>query len=52
MPKLAISTEEREDDASRIIELCKGMRPAYKMECGFCAIEKGALLPMVVFFHP
>ncbi len=51
-PRLAISTEEKEDDTFRIIELCKSLQPAYKMECGYCAIENGLLLPMVVFFHP
>jgi FkbM family methyltransferase len=51
-PRLAISTEERADNISRIIELCKELQPAYTMDCGYCAIENGSLLPMVVFLHP
>lgn len=51
VPKLAISTEEKDDDAAHIIELTQRLQPKYKTECGYCAIVDNRVYPMVVFFH-
>ena len=50
-PRMAISTEETADNPQSIITLCRKLQPAYETDCGYCAIENGIVLPMVVFFR-
>lgn len=50
-PRLAISTEEALDVPAQVIRLVRQIQPAYRTTCGYCAIEGGKIVPMVVFFE-
>jgi FkbM family methyltransferase len=50
-PRLAISTEETSDNPAAIIPLVRSLGPAYKMQCGYCALVNGSVMPMVLRFY-
>ena len=49
MPRLAISTEEDLDRPGPLAALVSSLQPAYRKDCGYCAIEDGKIVPMVLF---
>ena len=50
-PRLALSTEEVEDDPYRIAVLAKKIQPAYEVKCGPCLLHPGEMYTDVMFFR-
>lgn len=52
-PRLAVATDHRDDDAERIPEAVRAIRPGYRQECSACYVSARRLLilPSVLLFH-
>jgi FkbM family methyltransferase len=51
-PRLALSTEEKEDDPSEIRSLVLSLQPSYQMACGICSVGEMKVNPDVLLFRP
>ena len=51
-PRLALSTEEKEDDPAEIRSLVLSLQPSYQMACGICSVGGLKVNPDVLLFHP
>ena len=52
-PKLALSTEEKEDNASEVRAAVMQLQPSYRMACGICSVASGVRVnPDVLLFRP
>jgi FkbM family methyltransferase len=52
-PRLALSTEEKEDDPAEIRALVLSLQPSYQMACGLCSIgDHLKVNPDVLLFRP
>ncbi len=50
-PRLAISTEEPEDDPVKVAEVVRRLWPGYAMQCGACIVRDFRIYPLVLYFH-
>jgi FkbM family methyltransferase len=50
-PRLALSTEEKEDIPAEIRALVLRLQPAYTMACGICSVENYAVNPDTLLFR-
>jgi FkbM family methyltransferase len=50
-PRLAISTEEREDNGAEIRSLVLYLQPSYKAACGVCSVGNWRVNPDVLLFR-
>jgi FkbM family methyltransferase len=50
-PRIALSTEEDEDDPAGLRALVATIEPAYRVRCGPCSLAAGLLHPDVLLFH-
>ena len=50
-PRLAISTEEDNDDPGRIINIIDDLHLGYRRQCGQCALRGYSVFPEVLFFY-
>jgi FkbM family methyltransferase len=51
-PRLALSTEEKEDNANEIHSLVMRLQPSYRMACGLCSVAAGLRVnPDVLLFR-
>jgi FkbM family methyltransferase len=50
-PRLALSTEEANDNAAGIAALTKSIQPAYEMKCGPCLLDGRDVYTDVLFFR-
>jgi FkbM family methyltransferase len=51
-PRLALSTEELEDNPAEIRSVVLSLQPAYQMACGLCSIGALKVNPDVLLFRP
>ena len=51
-PRLALSTEEKEDDPAQIRSLVLSLQPSYQMACGICSVGAMKVNPDVLLFRP
>ena len=51
-PRLALSTEEKEDDPTEIRSLVLSLQPSYQMACGICSVGELKVNPDVLLFRP
>jgi FkbM family methyltransferase len=51
-PRLALSTEELEDNPAQIRSLVLSLQPSYRMACGICSIDGLKVNPDVLLFQP
>jgi FkbM family methyltransferase len=51
-PRLALSTEEIEDNPARIRSVVMALQPSYQMACGICSIGALKVNPDVLLFRP
>lgn len=51
-PRLAISTEELEDNAAEIKATVLALQPSYRMACGVCSVNNLRVSPDVLLFRP
>lgn len=50
-PRLALSTEEKEDDPAEIRSFVLGLQPAYQVVCGICSVGDYKVNPDVLLFQ-
>jgi hypothetical protein len=51
-PRLALSTEEQEDNANEVRSLVMQLQPSYRMACGLCSVAAGLRVnPDVLLFR-
>ncbi len=51
-PRLAVSTEEPEDDEAAVVSLVEGFGFDYQASCGTCAVDTDyRVKPVVLFFE-
>jgi FkbM family methyltransferase len=50
-PRLAISTEEKEDHPMEVSAALEGMKLGYRPACGICTLAGASISPDVVFFR-
>ena len=51
-PRLALSTEELEDNPAEIRSAVLSLQPSYQMMCGLCSINGRRVNPDVLLFRP
>jgi len=51
-PRLALSTEELEDNPAELRSLVLSLQPSYRMACGICSMNKYTVNPDVLLFQP
>jgi FkbM family methyltransferase len=51
-PRLAISTEELEDNPAEIRSTVLALQPSYRMACGVCSVSNLRVNPDVLLFRP
>ena len=51
-PRLALSTEELEDNAAEIRSVVLSLQPSYRMACGICSLDGYRVNPDVLLFRP
>jgi FkbM family methyltransferase len=51
-PRLALSTEEQEDNPAEIRQLVLSLQPSYQVACGICSVAAYKVNPDVLLFRP
>ena len=51
-PRLALSTEELEDNPAEIRSVVLALQPSYQMACGICSVGGTNVNPDVLLFRP